>query len=141
MTMQRLRPTETAETVFDIDFDRLRSAGKVALLFDFDRTLASRGARVFPEASRSLLEDLERSGFRIGILTNRRSHRTIQDVPVPVLYHAGKPRRHGYLAMLDRLSEQPERAVMIGNRTMTDVLGGNRLGIHTILIRRPPETA
>ncbi len=138
--MLRLRPTETAETVLDIDFDKLRSTGKTALLFDFDRTLAQRGARTFPDMSRALVEELAHSGFRIGILTNRRARRTIADVPVPVLYHARKPRRSGYLAMLDHLSSHPEHAVMIGNRYVTDVLGGNRLGIHTILVRRPPTS-
>jgi uncharacterized protein len=136
MMMRRLRPTETVETVFDVDVDRLRSQGKTAFIFDFDRTLAPRGARSFPDASRALLDQLVRSGARVGILTNRHASRSIADVPVPILYRAGKPRRAAYLTMLKSLSAEPADAVMIGNRWLTDILGANRLGIYSIRVRK-----
>ena len=138
--MRRLRPTETVETIFDIDFDRLQAVGKHAMIFDFDRTLAPRGARELPDESRALLDKLDRSGFHIGILTNRRASRTIVDVPVPILYHAGKPRRRAYLSILRRLSAEAAHAVMIGNRRWTDILGANRLGIYSIRVTRPIES-
>lgn len=133
-----LHPAETARTVLDIDFERLRSLGKQALLFDFDGTLARRGCRVMPSVSNALLADLTEMGFRIAILTNRRSHRVIADVSLPIIYRARKPRRKGYLALLHQLSLEPKECAMIGDRFLTDVLGGNRLGIHTIRVRQHP---
>ena len=133
--MRGLRPSETVETVFDVDFDRLRSQGKDAVLFDFDRTLAPRGACAIPDGSRRLLDELVESGFRVGILTNRRASRIIDDVPVPILYAARKPRRRAYRRMLSMLSAEATHAVMIGNRGLTDILGANRLGIYSIRVR------
>ncbi|MFC2108552.1 YqeG family HAD IIIA-type phosphatase [Candidatus Bipolaricaulota bacterium] len=138
MMIRILRPTETVEAIFDIDFERLRILGKQALLFDFDKTLAARGSPIMPSVSNALLANLATTGFRIGILTNRRPRRTIADVSYPIIYRARKPRRAGCLAMLETLSSSPEQAVMIGDRYITDVLGGNRLGIHTIRVKTYP---
>ncbi|MCK5586684.1 HAD hydrolase-like protein [Candidatus Bipolaricaulota bacterium] len=138
MMIPRLCPTETVETIFDIDFEKLHTLGKQALLFDFDNTLAEKGSPTMPSVSNALLEDLATIGFRIGILTNRRRRRMIADVLFPIIYHACKPRRAGYLAMLETLSSSPEHGVMIGNRYITDVMGGNRLGIYTMRVRRYP---
>lgn len=137
MMIRRLRPTETAETIFDIDFEKLRTLGKQALLFDFDGTLAKKGSSEMPSTSTALLADLANMGFRTAVLTNRRVHRTIADISLPIIYHARKPRRAGYIDMLEKLSVSTEQCVMIGDRYVTDVLGGNRLGIHTILVRYP----
>ena len=137
MMIRKLRPAETVETISDIDFEKLRTQGKQALLFDFDGTLAKRGSSEMPSVSTALLADLVDMGFRIAVLTNRRVHRTIADISLPIIYHARKPRRAGYIAMLEKLSASTEQGVMIGDRYITDVLGGNRLGIHTILVRHP----
>ena len=137
MMIRRLRPAETVETILDIDFEKLRTLGKQALLFDFDGTLAKRGSPEMPSVSTALLGNLVDRGFRIAVLTNRRVHRTIAGISLPIIYHARKPRRAGYIAMLEKLSASTEQGVMIGDRYITDVLGGNRLGIHTILVRHP----
>jgi len=130
-----LRPAETVETVFDIDFERLRFLGKQALVFDFDNTLAKRGCRAMPTLSNELLGGLAATGFHVGILTNRRPRRTIAGVSFPIIYHAGKPWRTGYLAILEMLASSPEQGVMIGDRYLTDILGANRLGIHSVRVR------
>ncbi len=133
-----LRPTETVETIFDIDFEKLRTLGKQALLLDFDNTLAEKGTSAMPSVSNALLAKLETMGFCIGILTNRPPHRTIAGVSFPIIYRARKPLATGYLAMLEMLSSSPKQGVIVGDRYITDVLGGNLLGIHTIRVRRHP---
>jgi len=130
-----LRPTETVESILDIEFERLSALGKQALLFDFDGTLAERRSRVLPAVSDALLWELAAAGFRIGILTNRRSKRRIAELPFPIIYRAHKPLRAGYLAMLEMLASSSEQAVMIGDRYLTDMLGGNWLGMYTILVQ------
>lgn len=135
MMIPLLRPTETVETIFDIDFEKLRTLGKQALLLDFDNTLAEKGTSAMPSVSNALLANLETMGFCIGILTNRRPHRTIAGVSFPIIYRARKPLATGYLALLHQLSSQAKECVMIGDRYITDVLGGNLLGIHTIRVK------
>ncbi len=139
--MRLLRATETAETIFDVDYDRLCASGKRVLLFDLDNTLGKRGMEHLPERILGFLLVLRERGFAVGVLTNRRRNaeapavRTLRE-HVPVVHAAGKPSRRGFLKLLDLLGGTPADAVMIGDRRLTDVLGANRLGIHSIRVRR-----
>jgi HAD superfamily phosphatase (TIGR01668 family) len=138
--MHLLRPAETAETIFDVDYDRLRVEGKRFLLFDLDNTLGRRGMARLPERIVDFLSSLGERGFAVGVLTNRK--RNAEDPAVhalrehvPVIHGAGKPARRGFLELLDLLGGSPVDAVMIGDRRLTDILGANRLGIHSIRVR------
>ncbi len=53
---------------------------------------------------------------------------------IPGLSKANKPSRRAFLQALDLLGSRPEQAAMIGDQVFTDVLGGNRLGLYTILV-------
>jgi HAD superfamily phosphatase (TIGR01668 family) len=138
--MRLLRATETTSTIFDVDYDRLHAVGKRVLLFDLDNTLGRRGMERLPERILGFLLSLRERGFRVGVLTNRRRNaedpavRTLRE-HVPVVHAAGKPARRGFLDLLGALGATPEAAVMIGDRRLTDVLGANRLGIHSIRVR------
>lgn len=139
--MIRLKPDRTVDTIFDIDYAALRADGVHALLFDLDKTLGARRAASLSQRVHHLFETLTEQGFHIGILTNRR--RPDDDAVVKalsdryvLLHTAGKPRRRGYLAMLDRLEAVPAEAAMIGDKLITDIAGANRLGITSIRVRR-----
>ncbi len=129
------------ETVLDIDFEQLRARGKTTLLFDWDHTLTERRSCILPGRSAELLAHLKESGFRIGILTNRRARQIVSGVSFPMIYHAGKPRARSYRRLLTQLAASERDAVMIGDRRLTDVLGANRIGMYTILVRKPPRDA
>ena len=136
-----LSPNEIAPSIFEIDYKRLYSVGKRILLFDLDNTLGSGRPKRLGSGARDLLIRLKGEGFRIGVITNRRrpvESPVFQDLQEhALLYHrAGKPLKRGFLSLLNELQAEPDRAVMIGDRRITDVLGANRLGIYTILIRR-----
>lgn len=138
--MSQLRPREIARSIFDVDYDRLYGLGKRAVLFDLDNTLGKRRPdQLSPEVA-ELLEKLTRMGFRIGILTNRRIG-TKDPVIIelgnryPLRCRAGKPRSRGFREILDQVGVPPKRAVMIGDRLFTDILGANRLGIYSVRIK------
>lgn len=139
-----LKPREVVETVFDIDYARLRASGKRAVLFDLDNTLRRKWSEtLFPDVE-GLLARLREMGFRTGIITNRKyvaRDPLVHELArrMAVLCRAGKPRRRGYLALLSRLDVLQHEAVMVGDRRLTDVLGANRLGLHTILVTRAWE--
>ncbi len=138
--MKLLRPSETAESILDIDYERLYRLGNRCILFDLDNTLGGRRpARLAPEVT-ALLDKLTKTGFRVGIITNRRfgtKDAVIVELAesYPVRYRAGKPRKKGFLDILAKMNLPAERAVMIGDRLFTDVFGANRLGIYSIRIK------
>lgn len=138
--MRLLRPCETAGSLEAIDYARLYAAGKRAILFDLDNTLGKRRSNELAPRVERLLGALARMGFRVGILTNRR---WVRNDPViealsaayPLRHRAGKPGKKGFLDLLTELDVPPERAVMIGDRILTDIIGANRLGIYSIRIQ------
>lgn len=139
MILRLFRPKETAESVFAIDYDRLWNAGKRVLIFDLDRTLTAWQGETLSRATKALLDSLTEKGFRIAILSNRKPEGLNGDfltaVPFPVVRNAGKPRSRAFCMLLDQLKARAAEAVMIGDRYLTDVLGANRLGIHSIRVR------
>jgi len=140
--MMRLKPDRTVGTILDIDYAALHGAGKRAILFDLDKTLGPRKAAALPVRTVRLLESLAEQGFRIGILTNRRRPRGDAVIDMlteryALLHSAGKPRRRGYMSLLDRLGATPAEAVMIGDKLITDIAGAKRLGILAIRVLGP----
>jgi hypothetical protein len=136
--MRLLRPREVATSIFEIDFTKLYSEGKRAVLFDLDNTLGERRPHRLEPDVIALLEELTRTGFHIGILTNRRQandpviDHLAQDYPL--LHRARKPSKKGFRSLLEKLGASPHQAVMVGDRLLTDIIGANRLGIYSIRI-------
>jgi pyrophosphatase PpaX len=52
--------------------------------------------------------------------------------------HIAKPEPEGFLRSLSNLNASPNQAVMIGDSS-SDVIGGNRVGMITVLIERPDQ--
>lgn len=138
--MRLLRAREVAASIFSVDYERLWQAGIRVLLFDLDNTLGARGVARLDGDVRLLLSSLERRGFRIGILTNRK--RTRDDHLAVELAHdfavvdvARKPSRKGFAALLAQLGQSAGAAAMVGDRRFTDVLGANRSGVYSIRVK------
>ncbi len=138
--MRLLRAREVVDSVFDIDYDRLWAAGVRALLFDLDNTLGRRRSRRLGDEARALLHSLERRGFKVGILTNRRRGEAGGSAAelareFTTLDVARKPHRAGFARVLAELGQPPSAAAMIGDRRLTDILGANRSGIYSIRVK------
>lgn len=139
--MRLFRPCETISSLEEIDLRRLIERGIRFLLLDLDNTLGGRRAGRLDAGVEPFLDSAEKLGISVAVLTNRRW--AVEDDAVvllrrrvPVLHHAGKPARRGFLRLLGELGGTPEQAAMIGDRILTDIIGANLLGIHSILIRR-----
>ena len=72
------------------------------------------------------------------ILSNNneeRVRRFLRNIDSPYICKAYKPFRKGYLKALERLGVKKEEAVFVGDQLFTDILGANRCGIRSILVR------
>ena len=132
-----LFPDEKANSVDDIDYERLVSSGIKAIIFDLDNTLALWGEDELEQEIVDLFDFLTSIGLRVGIMSNTK-RQEIQDfvlkLPFPHLFNANKPRSKGFKLMLDKLGVSAEKTVMVGDQLFTDVLGANRLDIYTIRV-------
>ena len=141
--MSRLRPTQVVDSVLDLPLSQLFATGKRVLIFDLDHTLCRRGTKTLDPKLGKFIEDIQATGFRVGILTNRRHNANDPIVHalrkrIPVIAAAGKPSRRGFIRMLEQLDSTPAKTVMIGDKLWTDILGANRMGIHSIRVSTYP---
>jgi len=104
-----------------------------------------------------VLTELKRKGFKLGIITNTVTSReehvrmALRKIDIEKYFDIiitsvdvghEKPDERIFLTALRKLRIKPKDAVMVGNRISADIVGGNRMGMKTILFRwnkRYPE--
>ncbi|WP_199617437.1 YqeG family HAD IIIA-type phosphatase [Paenibacillus alkalitolerans] len=130
-------PKLTVRTIFDIDLAELKRNGIRGIITDLDNTLV--GAKV-PYATPELgawLETVRERGFQVVVVSNNRKTRVsafAEPLSLPYVYRARKPLHAAFLRALEMMSLQPKETAVVGDQMMTDVLGGNRIGLYTILV-------
>jgi HAD superfamily phosphatase (TIGR01668 family) len=131
-------PDEVVSSVTDIDPNTLVQRGIRAVLLDLDNTLVPWQKMEVPEAIRHWLEAMKQAGLRLCLVSNTRRRYRLEvlskELGIAYVPRAFKPRRYGLRQALEQLEATPQQAVMIGDQMFTDVWGGNRMGMHTILV-------
>jgi hypothetical protein len=134
--LKKLLPDERLDSVYDLDFERLRALGIRGIIFDLDNTLGPWGFRELDERTREWLKRVEAEGFRSAFLSNDGGEGRLVDLTgYPVLFDAGKPRSAGFRRLLGEIGLPPHEVAMVGDQLFTDVLGAKRLGLYAILVR------
>lgn len=134
---EQLLPNMRVNSVYDINLDELAARGVRGIITDLDNTLV--GAKE-PLATPELITWLDKvrdAGFRVVIVSNNNKTRVghfAAPLNLPFLHAAKKPRLLAFRKALALLRLEAEQTVMIGDQMMTDVLGGNRMGLYTILV-------
>jgi HAD superfamily phosphatase (TIGR01668 family) len=139
MMMRFLVPDMLVEKVLDIDLGDLKAGGFDTLIMDLDNTLVGWRARSVPDEIISWIRNAEGMGFRLCIVSNcalsGRVAKFSRLMGIPALSKAIKPRRKTLRRAVKMLGSLVENTVVIGDQIFTDILGGNRLGAYTILVR------
>lgn len=137
MAFDLLTPYRQVESVLDIDLAELRQLGIRGILLDLDNTLLAWDNLVLGDEVQEWVRRATDDGFRLCIVSNAHWMRLeTQSVVLGIPYFpaARKPSRKALRKALELLELQPHQATMVGDQIFTDVLGGNRAGLFTILV-------
>ncbi len=132
-----LQPRLFLTSVFDLDLARLRERGVHGLIMDLDNTLVGWNR---PDLSRELkvwFQEVRDHGFKMCIVSNNLTDRVEQfaeKVGVMAIPKAAKPRRRSFRLAMRRMGTTRHTTAVIGDQVFTDILGGNRLRLFTILV-------
>lgn len=135
--LKKLIPHKNVRSIFEIDLRALWQAGVRGIITDLDNTLV--GAKR-PHATPELiawLDQIRSIGFRVVIVSNNDRSRVSafsEPLNIPYIYRAKKPGAAAFKKALALMNLDPRQAAVVGDQMLTDVLGGNRLGIYTILV-------
>lgn len=132
-----LKPDYNLKNIYEINFEELKQNGIKCIMFDLDSTvMVSKSANFLPETIEwfnSFIKD-----FEVAIISNNPNLKYIEKVseisPCRVIGKAHKPNPDIARNYLQSINVNPINAVMVGDRPLTDILVGKRLGCKTILV-------
>lgn len=130
-------PNEFTKSVFDIHPEKLVEKGIKGIITDLDNTLIEWDK---PNATPELIEwfkGMEKHNIKVTIVSNNNEERVKRfsdPLKIPYIHRARKPLTTAFGKALEVMDLKGDEVVVIGDQMMTDVLGGNRKGLHTILV-------
>ncbi|HEX3031571.1 MAG TPA: YqeG family HAD IIIA-type phosphatase [Bacillota bacterium] len=132
-----LKPDLLIQNIEELTFDFLGRQGLEGIIVDMDNTILPWVGKDIPQSIRQWFSGLQRRGIRFCILSNgtsRRVHKLAGTLGVPAISKAIKPRRKAFRRALNLLGTTSSNTAVIGDQLFTDVWGGNRLDLFTILV-------
>ncbi len=135
--LKKLYPDLLLNSIYDLNIDLLRGKGIKGIIADLDNTLVAWGASSLEKPLQEWLKTLHEAGFKLCILSNNSAQRVDKFATllgVLAISHAVKPRRSGFRRALRQMDLKPHETAVLGDQIFTDILGGNRADLFTILV-------
>lgn len=133
-----LKPSLIIEDITTIDLESLRACGVKGFIFDLDNTIMAPQACALEPRIEAWLTILQAEGFRCLVLSNNKRAEYCRQAEIllniPVISHAAKPRRAKFRQALEMLGLNADEVAMVGDRPLTDIWVGQRMGAYTILV-------
>ena len=135
--MFRFLPDYQFHRVTDIPPECLKALGVRAVLLDVDNTLAISGSQIPLDGLTRWLGALREVGIASAVFSNSGYSRVrpfAERIGVPYTARACKPLRFRYRRAARALGCAPGKVAIIGDQLFTDIWGGNRAGMVSILV-------
>ncbi|MEG1990242.1 MAG: YqeG family HAD IIIA-type phosphatase [Clostridia bacterium] len=134
---KRFFPTFVFDKVEDIPYEVLIKERITAVIFDMDNTLVNH-KYVYNKEVKKWLKELKNKNIKVCILSNSPNINKVKKIgkqlSMKYLYNGLKPWSFGFKKAQELLNEDKENIAIIGDQLFTDIYGGNRFGIKTILV-------
>lgn len=135
--MEKYIPDMYQESIFTVNFDKLKDIGIKTILFDLDNTLVEYKEKEPSSDVKNLIKQLKEKGFDLIIYSNgskKRVNYVKSILDIDGFYRVQKPLKKEFMNLIEKNKLNINEVAIIGDQMMTDVLGGNRAGITTILV-------
>ena len=132
-----LYPSDYIESIFEYDFKKAFDEGKRLILFDIDNTMVPHGAPA-DKKSIDFISGLKKCGYSLCAISNNKEKRVKEFCDAAgtgYIFSASKPFSEAYLEAVRKAGLSRERALFFGDQIFTDILGANRAGIESVLVK------
>lgn len=135
--LKQFLPNQHVKSILDIDPKELQEKGIKGIITDLDNTLVEWDR---PQATPRVIkwfEEIKNHQIKVTIVSNNNETRVkafSDPLNISFIYRAKKPLAHAFHKAAKQMNVKKEETVVIGDQLLTDVLGGNRGGFHTILV-------
>ena len=131
-------PDIYAQSIYTINYKKLKKNGIKCLIFDLDNTIASYKDEYPSKQLKELFASLEKD-FKVIIMSNSTKNRLRpfkEKLNVDTAYLSKKPLKGKYKKIMELYKLQDKHIACIGDQLITDILGANRLNLTSILVNR-----
>ena len=132
-----LYPDAYFKKVEDITIEFLQKNKIKALILDVDNTLIDYEKNLSEEKIK-WANNLKGQGVKLYILSNTNHKEKVKQVAdklqIPYNYFAKKPLKSGFIKVQEKLQEESQKIAVVGDQIFTDIIGGNRCKMYTILV-------
>ena len=136
MKIDKYIPNMYKKDISDINYKLLKENKIRCIIFDLDNTLLVFDEKKVPEKTIELIKKLKQD-FDIVIMSNnfkRRISSICDSLDVDFVSFSLKPLSFGFNRIKKRYKYQDSEYCIIGDQIISDVLGGNKANIMTILV-------
>ena len=131
-------PDLYCDNVRTINIEFLREHRIQGLILDVDNTLIDFD-RKFEEGTVEWVQALKQAGIKFCIVSNTNKVDKVKYVAdtldIPYFYFAKKPLKKGFLQAKEKMGLDAKNIAAVGDQIMTDVIGANRCGMYSILVK------
>lgn len=131
-------PHRLVESVWQVLPGELKLRGIQGIILDLDNTLVRWQQEEMTEEVTNWLTAVQAEGIKLSILSNsflsKRSLRIAERLGIPNVGQARKPSRSGFTRAMAAMGTEPATTAIVGDQMFTDIWGGNRSGIYTIMV-------
>ena len=130
-------PDEYFNKIEEITIEYLQKNKIKALILDMDNTLINYEAKM-PENILKWAKDLQGQGVKLIIASNSNKKNKVEKISkllgTKYISFAKKPLKSGLMRAKNILEEEVNNIAVVGDQIFTDVIGGNRCKMYTILV-------
>ena len=133
-----LLPTVMVTSVTEINPAFLRERGIELLMLDFDNTIVPYTTSIPTPDMELWIKCMIRVGVKLCVVSNSHKDRVkifCNQYGLPCITHANKPFSKGIRECLELFNLAPAQCAIAGDQIFTDTLGGNCVGLQTILVK------
>ena len=133
------RPDRMVDSVLEVPPAELKIRGIRGLIVDLDNTLVLWQKEEISDEIMAWLKEVQSLEIKLCVLSNSvlstRSVRIAERLGIANVRKARKPAKSGFLRAMDAMGTAPEETAIVGDQMFTDIWGGNRAGIYTIMVK------
>ncbi|MGM9987671.1 MAG: YqeG family HAD IIIA-type phosphatase [Bacillaceae bacterium] len=135
--MKLFLPNHHVQNVYEITPGMLKEHEIKGIITDLDNTLIEWDRpNATPELENWFLQ-MKEAGIKVTVVSNNNEQRVrdfCEPLGIPFIHRAKKPMTRAFKRAVALMNVKKQECVMVGDQLMTDVLGGNRMGLRTILV-------
>lgn len=133
-----LYPKLYLNSVKEISLELLNQYNLKGLILDVDNTLITYNKNM-PEGIQEWINQLKQANISLCIVSNSNNKEKVEKVAekldIPYIYFAKKPFKSGFIKAKKILNLNVEQIGVVGDQILTDVIGANRMGMFSILVK------